>query len=67
MRKDKNRVGRPSQEVTLDKKQEVRCTQDDKDLWKEAAELEGVSSSELMRKASIDKAKRIIKKHKQGN
>ena len=34
---EKRQRGRPKQDVTLDKKQEIRCTEDDKELWKLAA------------------------------
>lgn len=61
---NKKRVGRPNQEVTLDKKQEVRCLQDDKDNWALAAELTAhKSTSEYLRALANKDSKRVIKKH----
>lgn len=52
--------GRPKQDVTLDKKQEIRCTDDDKNLWKLAAE-DHDSVSEWAREILTRSAKRKMK------
>jgi len=52
--------GRPKQDVTLDKKQEIRCTDDDKNLWRLAAE-DHESVSEWAREVLTRSAKRKIK------
>ncbi|WP_131087094.1 hypothetical protein [Vibrio vulnificus] len=52
--------GRPKQDVTLDKKQEIRCTDDDKKLWKLAAE-DHDSVSEWAREVLTRSAKRKMK------
>lgn len=62
---NKKRVGRPNQEVTLDKKQEVRCLQEDKENWALAADLSGhKSTSDYVRDVVNKHAKRVIKKAK---
>ncbi|MEZ9042919.1 MULTISPECIES: hypothetical protein [unclassified Vibrio] len=52
--------GRPKQVLTLDKKQEIRCTDDDKNLWKLAAE-DHDSVSEWAREVLTRSAKRKMK------
>lgn len=63
MKEDKNPVGRPKQSKTFDKKQEVRCFEEDKALVKQAADLGGIAASEVWRTGALKEAKRIIKKH----
>lgn len=58
---EKRQRGRPKQDVTLDKKQEIRCTEDDKTLWKRAAENHD-SVSDWAREVLTRSAKRTIKK-----
>lgn len=62
MKTEKRSRGRPKQGVTLDKKQEIRCTDDDKALWKQAAESHG-SVSDWAREVLTRSAKRTIKKN----
>ncbi len=64
MKDEKRKVGRPKKPVKLDKKQEVRCLETEKENWKEAAEISGVSTSEFMRLTANKEAAKIIKKHK---
>nr|WP_102308731.1 hypothetical protein [Vibrio cyclitrophicus] len=52
--------GRPKQDVTLDKKQEIRCTENDKALWKLAAQ-DHESVSEWAREILTRSAKRKVK------
>lgn len=56
MNDDNKKAGRPKQDVTLDKKQEIRCTEDEKTLWASAAEKQGLKVSawarELLNKAA---------------
>lgn len=60
MTKEKRQRGRPKQDVTLDKKQEIRCTEDDKALWKLAAK-DHDSVSEWARDVLTRSAKRKAK------
>ncbi|EGR0353915.1 hypothetical protein CRN61_23975 [Vibrio vulnificus] len=60
MTKEKRQRGRPKQEVTLDKKQEIRCTENDKALWKLAAQ-DHESVSEWAREVLMRSAKRKVK------
>lgn len=54
--------GRPNKDVTLDKKQEIRCHQDDKSLWQDAAYAKGYRSvSEWARSVLTNSAKRAVK------
>ncbi|EGQ9333620.1 TPA: hypothetical protein P7K80_001892 [Vibrio cholerae] len=62
MNKNTRQRGRPKQEVTLDKKQEIRCTENDKALWKLAAENHE-SVSDWAREVLTRTAKRAIKKN----
>ncbi len=52
--------GRPKKEVTLDKKQEIRCTDDDKKLWQLAAKNHD-SVSDWAREVLTRNAKRKVK------
>lgn len=61
MTTEKRQRGRPKQDVTLDKKQEIRCTEDDKALWKYAAKNHD-SVSDWAREVLTRSAKRTIKK-----
>lgn len=63
MNEDKKPVGRPKQSKTFDKKQEVRCFEEDKTLVKQAADLDDVAASEVWRTGALKEAKRIIRKH----
>ncbi|MBV7264357.1 hypothetical protein KCG43_20305 [Photobacterium sp. WH24] len=53
---NKKTAGRPKQEVTLDKKQEIRCTEDEKAQWLRAAKSQNMKVSawarELLNKAA---------------
>lgn len=60
MTTEKRQRGRPKQDVTLDKKQEIRCTEDDKELWKHAAK-DHDSVSEWAREVLTRSAKRKVK------
>ena len=56
-------VGRPFKEVKLNKKQEVRCLDDDKQRWALAAELtEHKSTSDYIRDVVNKDSKRVIKR-----
>lgn len=60
MRIQNGKRGRPKQDVTLDKKQEIRCTENDKALWKLAAQ-DHESVSEWAREILTRSAKRKVK------
>ncbi|CAH7354250.1 hypothetical protein A142_16585 [Vibrio splendidus 12E03] len=60
MRIQNGKRGRPKQDVTLDKKQEIRCTESDKALWKLAAQ-DHESVSEWAREILTRSAKRKVK------
>lgn len=60
MRIQNGKRGRPKQDVTLDKKQEIRCTENDKALWKLAAQ-DHESVSEWAREILTQSAKRKVK------
>ena len=62
MKKQNGKRGRPKQDVTLDKKQEIRCTEDDKLLWKLAAN-DYDSVSEWAREILTRSAKRTVNKN----
>ena len=62
MNKEKRPVGRPKKSVALTAKQEVRCLESEKESWKEAANVSGVSASEFMRQAANKEAARALKK-----
>jgi uncharacterized protein (DUF1778 family) len=62
MKDDKRSVGRPKKSVKLDKKQEVRCLETEKENWKEAAEISGISTSEFMRVTANKEAAKILKR-----
>lgn len=60
---DKKRVGRPNKEAKLNKKQEVRCLDDDKKQWALAAELsDHKSTSDYIRDTMNKHSKRVINK-----
>ncbi len=61
MTDEKNPVGRPAKEVKLSKKQEVRCLESEKDNWKEAAKISGVTASEFMRQAANKESTKVLK------
>ena len=56
----KRQRGRPKLDATLDKKQEIRCTENDKALWKLAAQ-DHESVSEWAREVLTRIAKRKVK------
>ena len=59
---DKKRTaGRPKKDVTLNKKQEVRCLESEKVNWKRAAEIKKVSVSEYLRQLANTDSKRTLK------
>lgn len=62
MKKQNGKRGRPKQDVTLDKKQEIRCTEEDKSLWKLAAN-DYDSVSEWARDVLTRSAKRTVNKN----
>ncbi|MEI8659362.1 hypothetical protein [Vibrio sp. Hal054] len=61
MTKEKRTRGRPKQDDTLDKKQEIRCSDEDKALWKLAAKNHD-SVSDWAREVLTRSAKRTVKK-----
>ncbi|MBF4374486.1 hypothetical protein [Vibrio anguillarum] len=60
MTTEKRQRGRPKQDVTLDKKQEIRCTEHDKDLWRLASK-DYDSVSDWAREVLTRSAKRKLK------
>ncbi|MBB1313436.1 hypothetical protein [Aliivibrio sp. SR45-2] len=60
MKDDKRVRGRPEKDITLDKKQEIRCTEDDKKLWKLASK-EHRSVSDWARDVLTSSAKKTLK------
>tara|TARA_Y100000588_G_scaffold379470_1_gene461686 strand:+ start:720 stop:926 length:207 start_codon:yes stop_codon:yes gene_type:complete len=60
MTTEKRQRGRPKLDVTLDKKQEIRCTENDKVLWKLAAQ-DHESVSEWAREVLTRSANRKVK------
>ena len=62
MNKNKS-VGRPFKEVKMDKKQEIRCSEEEKQLWALAAKLsEHKNTSDYMRDVVNQHAKGVIAK-----
>lgn len=62
MTTEKRQRGRPKQDVTLDKKQVIRCTEDDKTLWIRAAENHD-SVSDWAREVLTRSAKRSVNRN----
>lgn len=61
--------GRPQKDVTLDKKQQIRCLEMEKGLWKDAAALSPTAknTSDWARTVLNREAKKILAKAKKTN